>query len=74
MMTMKDLDALNRAHDWAVKELGSASIAIAETVSEGGMPTEDMLKAYSVAKLGVESTRRDLEHCLQLELAEIYST
>ena len=45
MMTMKDLNALNRAHEWAVKELGCASIAIAETVAEGGTPTEDMLKA-----------------------------
>lgn len=71
MMTMKDMDALNRAHDAAVRNMGNAAVIIAETVSEGRVPTEGMLRDYHFAKLGVQSTRRDLENCVSIELCEI---
>lgn len=71
-MTMNDLDALNRAHDGACQELNRCAVAIAEAVAEGREPDDADLKAYEVAKLGVESTRRDLEYCMGLALAEIY--
>lgn len=74
MMTMKDMDALNRAHDMAVKHMGDMAVVIAEQVNEGKTPTEQMLKDYRVARLGVESTRRDLEYCMGLEIAQIEST
>lgn len=72
MMTMTDLDALNRAHDGAVKEMTRCATAIAEAVAEGETPTEADVNAYKVARLGVESTRRDLEYCMSLALAEIF--
>lgn len=70
-MTMNDIDALNRAHDGAVKEMTRCATAIAEAVAEGETPTEAEIKAYKVSKLGVESTRRDLEYCMSLALAEV---
>ena len=72
-MTMNDLDALNRAHDGACQELNRCAVAIAEQVLERRSVKKSDLKAYEVAKLGVESTRRDLEYCMGLALAEIYN-
>lgn len=70
-MTMTDLDALNRAHDGAVKEMNRCAVAIAEAVADGREPADADIKAYKVSKLGVESTRRDLEYCMGLALAEV---
>lgn len=72
MTTMKDMDLLNGAHDEAIRTMGDAAIAIAETVLEGGRPTEEMLRAYAFARLGVQSTRRDLEYVLSIELEELF--
>lgn len=71
MMTMQDMKILERCHADAVKKMGYAAAAIAECVAEGHWPTKNMLDDYRTAKLGVESTRRDLEYCLQLELQEL---
>lgn len=73
MTTMKDIAALNSAHDAAIKTMGDAAVAIAESVMEGRQPTEEMLREYSFARLGVQSTRRDLEYVLSLELEELFS-
>jgi len=70
-MTMTDLDALNRAHDGAVKEMNRCAVAIAEAVADGREPADADVNAYKVARLGVESTRRDLEYCLQIEFNEL---
>lgn len=72
MMTMKDLAALNKAHDLAIEEMNRCGVVIAEAVLEKKSPTSEDIKAYQVARLGVESTRRDLENCLSMELSEIY--
>ena len=71
MMTMKDMSALNRAHDLAVAEMNRCAVVIAESVLEKKSTTSADIKAYQVAKLGVESTRRDLENCLSMELDEL---
>lgn len=71
MMTMKDMDMLNRAHDQALRNMGDAAVIIAEAALAGKTPTEQMVKDYRIARLGVESTRRDLEYCLQIDLQEI---
>ena len=70
-MTMQDMKILERNHSDAVKKMGDAATAIAEYVIEEHRPTQDMVEDYRAAKLGVESTRRDLEYCLQLELQEL---
>lgn len=71
-MTMTDLDALNRAHDGAVREMTRCATAIAEAVAEGRRPTKDDIDRYRVARIGVESTSRDLEYCMSLALAEVF--
>lgn len=71
MMTMTDLDALNRAHDGAVKEMNRCAVAIAEAVADGREPADADIKAYKVSKLGVESTSRDLEYCMSIALSEV---
>lgn len=71
MMTMTDLDALNRAHDGAVKEMNRCAVAIAEAVADGRKPTREEVDAYRVSKLGVESTSRDLEYCMSIALSEV---
>ena len=71
MMTMQDMKTLERCHSDAVKKMGDAATAIAECVIDGHRPTAEMVDEYRVAKLGVESTRRDLEYCLQLEIQEL---
>lgn len=70
-MTQHDLDILNRDHDEAIKEMGGAAVAIAERACNGEKPTEEEVIRYMRAKLGVESTRRDLEYAIALELDEI---
>ena len=71
MQTLHDMELLQRAHDDAVAEANSAAVAIAELVAEGHRPGKDDIDRYRVARLGVESTRRDLEYCMGLALAEI---
>lgn len=71
-MTMKDMAALNRAHDLAIEEMNRCAVVIAESVLEKKSTTSADIKAYQVARLGVESTRRDLENCLSMELSELF--
>ena len=70
-MTSKDLDIMNRCHEGAIRRMQAAAVAIAEAVAEGETPSKEMVSEYKLSRLGVESTRRDLEYCLALELAEI---
>lgn len=46
-------------------------MAIAEAVAEGETPSKEMVNEYKWSRLGVESTRKDLETCLAIELSEI---
>lgn len=71
MQTLHDISILQRVHDDAVAEANSAAVAIAEIVADGIEPTNEDVERYRVARLGVESTRRDLEYSLSLELAEL---
>lgn len=73
-MTKHDLDILNRCHDDAVREMASASAAIADVVASGYWPTAEQVKAYIVAKKKVGHTREDIENCLRLELEELLNT
>ena len=70
-MTSKDLDILNRCHEEAIRQMQAAAVAIAEAVAEGETPSKAMVDDYKCRRLGVESTRKDLEACLAIELAEI---
>ena len=74
MMTKHDLDILNRCHDDAVKEMASASAAIAEKICDKKWPTQEEIDRYRRARIGAEATRRDMEYCMNLELAELLET
>ena len=71
MMTQKDLEILNRCHDDAIRRMQSAAVAIDEAVADGEPPSKAMVNEYKWSRLGVESTRKDLETCLAIELSEI---
>lgn len=70
-ITKHDLDILNRCHDDALKEMASASAAIAEKICEKKWPTQEEIDKYRKARIGVEATRRDLEYCIGMELSEL---
>lgn len=71
MMTREDMDKLNRAHEEAIRKMHAAAVAIAEDIADGEQPSKEMVNEYKWCRLGVESTRRDLEYALSLELAYI---
>lgn len=73
-MTMHDIRILERCHADAIKRMGDAASAIADTVLEGHRPTAEMVDDYREAKRSVEASRRDVENCLQFELQEIEGT
>lgn len=70
-MTLNDMRILERAHEDALRELSCSATAIADLASSGQPIPDSLFKRYRTAKLGVESTRRDLEYCLSLEISEI---
>jgi hypothetical protein len=70
-MTLNDMRILERAYEDALRELSCSATAIADLVSDGQPVPEELLRRYWAAKLGVESTRRDVEYCLSLEISEI---
>ena len=51
--------------------MNAAAVAIAEDIAEGEQPSKESISEYKWCRLGVESTRRDLEYALSLELAYI---
>lgn len=71
MMTKRDMDILNRAHEEALRKMNAAAVAIAEDIADGEQPSKEAVSEYKWCRLGVESTRRDLEYALSLELAYI---
>ena len=66
MTTKQDIDILIDAHDEATRTCGMAARTIADELLAGLMPTETHMKAYAVAKLGMQSTARDLEDSINI--------
>ena len=71
MITKRDMDIFNIAHEEALRKMNAAAVAIAEYIADGEQPSKEAVSEYKWCRLGVESTRRDLEYALSLELAEI---
>ena len=67
-MTMADFNILEREHDAAIAKATSAATASAELGAAGKQPEQADIDRYVEARLGAESTRRDLETCLSLEI------
>lgn len=73
MTTKRDLDILIDCHDDAVKERNALAVKIADCVMYERPIGEELIKKYNVAKLGVESTARDLENCMMIAAnAEVF--
>jgi hypothetical protein len=66
MTNKRDIDILIDCVDDAVKERDALAVQIADCVMYERPIGEDLIKKYNVAKLGVESTARDLENCMMI--------
>ena len=67
-MTFDDLAKLNECYQAALDEMAEAAIDIAEALSAGNKPELRQMRRYAKAKLGVASTRRDIEENLDIEI------
>lgn len=73
MTNKRDIDILIDCNDDAVKERDALAVQIADCVMYERPIGEDLIKKYNVAKLGVESTARDLENCMMIAAnAEVF--
>lgn len=70
-MNLNDACILQKCHDDAVTEMEHAAVAVAEEYYSAGKVEKATLARYNEARMGVESTRKDLEYCIGLELAAI---
>lgn len=73
MTTKRDIDILIDCNDDAIKERDALAVQIADCVMYERPIGEELIKKYNVAKLGVESTARDLENCMMIAAnAEVF--
>ena len=66
MTTKRDIDILIDCNNDAIKERDALAVHIADCVMYERPIGEELIKKYNVAKLGVESTARDLENCMMI--------
>lgn len=67
-MTLDDLAILRRQYENALDEMAEAAIDIADTLCTGKKPEIKQMRRYFRAKLGVASTRKDIEENLDIEI------
>lgn len=73
MTTKRDIDILIDCNNDAIKERDALAVQIADCVMYERPIGEELIKKYNVAKLGVESTARDLENCMMIAAnAEVF--
>ena len=65
-MTHRDLEILIDCVEDAQRTKKAAAEAIADLTVEGKMPTETQVRAYCIARMGVQSAIRDLENCMTI--------
>lgn len=66
MTTKRDIDILIDCHDDAIDKRNACAVKIADALCAGAVITDKMLREYNFARLGVESTARDLENCITI--------
>lgn len=71
-MTLDDLAILRSQYEHALDEMAEAAIDIAEALSAGKKPELRQMRRYAKAKLGVASTRRDIEENLDIEIEKTF--
>ena len=73
MSAKRGLDILIDCHDDAIKKRDALAVQIADCVMYEKPIGEELIKKYNVAKLGVESTARELENCMLIAAnAEVF--
>ena len=65
-MTHRDLEILIECVEDAQRTKKAAAEIIADLIVEGKMPTETQVRAYCLARMGVQSAIRDLENCMEI--------
>lgn len=65
-MERKDLDILIECNEEAIGKRNAIAVKIADALCAGAVITDKMLREYRFARLGVESTARDLENCMTI--------
>ena len=70
-MNINDCAILKKCADDAIAHKNEVAVTLAEEYFNNGLVSKATLNAYHEARLGVESTQRDLEYCMGLELASI---
>ena len=65
-MTHRDREILIECVEDAQRTKKAAAEVIADLIVEGKMPTETQVRAYCIARMGVESAKRDLENCMEI--------
>ena len=71
-MTLDDLAKLNECYHAALDEMAEAAIDIADTLCTGKKPELKQMRRYAKAKLGVASTRRDIEENIDIEIEKTF--
>ena len=66
MTTKNDIDILLDAHDEAREHLHAVAVEIAELAFHGKHADPDLLNRYGVARLGYESTLRDVNESIAI--------
>ncbi len=65
-MGRKDLDILVECNEEAIGKRNAIAVKIADDLCAGRVITDAILREYRFARLGVESTARDLENCIAI--------
>lgn len=69
-MDMADFKELDAAHEEALEAMRKAGKRIAEEYLAGHV-SDEAVKEWEIAVLGESSTKRDLDYCMNLELASL---
>jgi hypothetical protein len=73
MTTKRDIDILIECHDEALAKRNAIAVDIADRILYERPIGDKLLREYNFARLGVESTARDLENCMMIAAnAEVF--
>lgn len=70
-MNMTDFSVLDACYSGAVGEMADAAITIAENLVLGKKPSREEIMRFCKARLGVESTMRDIDENIHIEVEKI---
>lgn len=65
-MERRDLEILIECVEEAQRTKSKAAEVIADCITIGQMPSENQVRAYKLACMAVDATKRDLENCMTI--------